>query len=925
MTSFLARLRSVAARAPDAPALVEAGRPALSYRALIDRVASLAHRLHAAGAGPEDVIAIAMDKSPEWVVAILATWWCGAAWTPLDPSLPRARRQAMIDAADVRLAVTAPRLGRPEALPACVPLSLDEPTTTPAPMHAGPPDALAYVIFTSGSTGAPKGVCVTHAGLVPMLEAQIATFELGPGSRSLWVLSPAFDASVSDVGTALLAGATLHIDRSTTPERLLRVLEQHRITHVDLPPALLSRLAPEDAPPCLRTMIIGGEPCSVDAVRRWAGRVRLVNVYGPTEATVCTSMGVCDAETWDRPLLGLPLPGVRYEVVDGELWIGGAQLARGYLRAPELEAARFVERRGQRMYRTGDRVRRTAGGELAYLGRADRQVKVGGVLVAPEEVEAKLLGHLRVTRAAVVKRSLGRREALVAFVDSAGVAPSELREHLRESLPASMVPRRIEQLSPLPTTPSGKPDLEALRALPLAAHVPLGGPPATPKERALARLFADALGLDAVGRDDDFFALGGDSLGLVEVIAGAAARRLALGPELIRQHPTIRELATALDRGATSTMEVASLRSAARPGPTLDSLIEAARSRPLPDFPARHIVLTGATGLLGSRLLASLRGSSDARITCLVRDPARLEVLGAELVVSDLSRARLGVSDATWERLSQADAILHCAAAVSLTASYADLEATNVRGTKELLRLACEGRPKSLHLASTLSVFVSTDRDEGVSLEDDDLSQTSQVYGGYAQSKFAAELCVRHAAGALPISIYRLGLLTGGVSTSRHDWLALLVRGLARVGAFPAEVDPELAFDVTPVEHAARSMVQLASMAPTRDLRTFHIAAERPARFAELVSALRAEGIPLEPVSAASFEARLRTGDLLDDVTRLALTRTLAPSRERRAMDMFQATRVRFDDRRTRAAGVLAPSPTAASLRAMVRRMLETS
>ncbi len=357
-----------------------------------------------------------------------------------------------------------------------LPCSADIPTV---PLD---PARLAYVIYTSGSTGTPKGVLIEHRGIVNLLDAQVPLFGLRPGSRALFYLSTSFDASISDVGTALLSGATLCIE---PPERLrpgpdlIELLRIRQITHVDIPPAVLPLLDPETLPACLETVIIGGEPCPPEVVRRWARRVRVVNVYGPTEATVCTSLCLCDPNTWDAPLLGRPIPNVAYRILDesgvavpqgtpGELCIGGFGLARGYLNRPELSARKFIVHEGERLYRTGDKVALRSDGEYQFLGRVDRQVKIRGLLIEPEEIEAQLLTHPQIQQAAVVKRPLGRQshKGLTAFVvarrGSSTPSVQGLRQHLARSLPRWMLPQRFEFLSRLPLNAHGKVDLANL-------------------------------------------------------------------------------------------------------------------------------------------------------------------------------------------------------------------------------------------------------------------------------------------------------------------------------------------------------------------------------------------------------------------------------------------------------------------------------
>jgi amino acid adenylation domain-containing protein len=406
--SVLDRLQQVVAARPCDVAVLHRGEAALTYAGLWERSAALGEELRRQGVGREQIVGLALEKSPDWVVALLGVWWSGSAFLPLDPRWPLERTDSLVREAGVAAVVATPGARAPFD-------RLGVPVVEPSPGRAGATSAparpaaddLAYVIFTSGSAGRPKGVMVTHGGIVPMLDAQIPAFGLRAGCRALWLLSPAFDASVSDLGTALLSGATLCIESPeelATAAGLLGVLGRRGITHVDLPPALLRVLDPAALPGCLETLVVGGEPSPPEVIRRWASRVRVVNVYGPTEATVCTSLCLCQPGTWDRPLLGEPIPGVRYRVLDdhldpvasgaaGELFIAGPGLARGYLNQPALTAEKFLVRGGERLYRSGDRVAVRGDGAYAFLGRVDRQVKVRGLLVEPGEVEARLLEH----------------------------------------------------------------------------------------------------------------------------------------------------------------------------------------------------------------------------------------------------------------------------------------------------------------------------------------------------------------------------------------------------------------------------------------------------------------------------------------------------------------------------------------------------
>jgi nonribosomal peptide synthetase DhbF len=785
----------------SAPAVVVDGRVALTYDGLRARASRIAAKLP-----PGAIVGLRLVKSADWVASMIGTWWAGSAFLPLDPSLPARRLAFMLKDAAPAAVIDRDFLRR---LPA------------PAPPVRLKPSDLAYVIYTSGSTGAPKGVLIEHRGLPTLFREQIRAFRLRPGARCLWVLSPSFDASVSDVGTALLSGAALHIETSERP--LPDTLRLRAITHADLPPSLLPLTSPENLP-ALETVVIGGEACPLEAARRWASRVRLVNVYGPTEATVCASLGIVDPDRWTRPLLGRPIRGVRFRIVRGELWIAGP-LARGYL---NRSSEAFVVERGVRWYRTGDRVRRR-GRELEFLGRLDRQIKLRGRRIEPGEIEAALAEHPAVARAAVVARD-GR---LVASVAGA-VRPAELRAHLRRRLPRWMIPARIDVAARLPELPGGKLDLAAIW------------------ERALGA---------RPGPRDDFFELGGDSLGALEVVAACEAAGLPVRPEWMTGRVRLDVLRRKMRDASSPAMSAAGLRRD----------LARARAPRLPEPPAgppREIFLTGATGFLGGRVLDELLRRTDARVHCLVRGTMaprpRVSIVRGDLA----SRAWLGLAD-------RVDAIYHCAARVHVALPYAELRAANLLGTAEMARFAATGRPKRLHYASTLSVFVSTDRNRGTTREDDDLSRTRRVYGGYAQTKWAAEVLVRNAG---PAWIYRFGLLTG--PDRPRDLLSLVLADLRRLRCVP-RAGRGLRVDLTPVGYAASEMVRLSLESPPG---TFHVANPDSLSLGEIARRLGAEEVGLP-------EWRRRAAGTLAD---LALCRLLEGYGRLRGVDLFQATGARF-------------------------------
>ncbi|WP_405738349.1 amino acid adenylation domain-containing protein [Streptomyces sp. NBC_01525] len=542
-------------RTPHAPA-VEAADATLTYAELDARANRLAHHLIARGAGPERLVALALPRSAALVTAVLAVSKAGAAYLPLDPDYPRRRLDlTLADAAPDCVLTTAEFAGRLSAGEAAVVL-LDDPATAAAledgdgiaPAPALLPDHPAYVIYTSGSTGTPKGVVVPHSGLAGLAANHRSVHGAGEGSRVLQFVSPGFDVSVSELCMALLTGGCLVVaDQVPVGGELAAFLAERRITHAHIPPAVLDSV-PAAALPDLGTLITGGEACTPQLIDRWATGRRMVNGYGPTEMTVEVTCAVNDPEEDGPASIGRPHRDVRVHVLDdrlqpvppgvpGELYLSGPGIARGYLHRPGATAASFVADPfggpGSRMYRSGDLGRWREDGRLDFLGRVDDQVKLRGFRIEPGEIEAVLGRRAGVARAAVtVREDRPGDRRLVAYVmpedpDGADLDAARLRADLAEELPAYMVPSAVVLLDALPLTPNGKLDH---RALPAPEAGRGGGQgPRSAHEEVLCRLFAEVLGAERVGIDDNFFESGGHSL-LASQLAGRIGR--ALGVEV---------------------------------------------------------------------------------------------------------------------------------------------------------------------------------------------------------------------------------------------------------------------------------------------------------------------------------------------------------------------------------------------------------
>jgi amino acid adenylation domain-containing protein/non-ribosomal peptide synthase protein (TIGR01720 family) len=571
------------ARTPGAEALVfESQR--LTYGELDARANQLAHHLLGLGVRAESRVVLCLERSPELIISMLAVLKAGGAYVPVDPAWPAARLQSLLEdcgaaAVLVQSGTSAWLEGR--EVPRVV-LDVEAGMLARAPRTAPEvrvyPEQLAYIIYTSGSTGRPKGALVEHRNVCNTVRVSRWAWAVGPGKRVLQFASASFDASVSEIYGALLDGAALVLASREAiqpgPE-LVRLLREARISATMLTPSVLE-VTPAEAFPLLETVMAAGEACNPGLTKRWGTGRRFINVYGPTEITICATLADCVPGAPITPL-GPPIGGARAYVLDaalrpvapgirGELYVGGAGVSRGYLGRPGLTAERYLpdpfsDEPGARMYRTGDLVRWMPDGQLEFFGRADEQVKVRGYRIELGEIEAALRAEASVGEAVVVLRKGAQGERkLVAYVVPAagGQAPSvrELRERLGERLPEYMVPALFVVLEALPLNTSGKVDRRALPAPELSREVPEAyEPPRTPVERTLAEVWAQVLGHEQVGIHDDFFELGGDSILAIQIISRAAQAGLHVTAKQLFNHPTIARLATGVGLAPAVTAE----------------------------------------------------------------------------------------------------------------------------------------------------------------------------------------------------------------------------------------------------------------------------------------------------------------------------------------------------------------------------------
>jgi amino acid adenylation domain-containing protein len=553
-----------AARTPDAVALVARGER-LTYAELADRAGQLAAWMRRAGVVPEKRVAVCLERSVDLVAALLGTLEAGGAYVPLDPAYPEERLAYLLEDCGAEVLLTS--RGLVERLPSTgVRTVLLEDLTphSPLPSCSRPsPDNLAYVLYTSGSTGLPKGVALEHRSAVAFLEWAGGEFSAAELAGVLAATSISFDLSVFETFLPLARGGTVILAENALAFATLP--EAGEVTLLNTVPSLLAELLRVGSlPPSVRTVNLAGEPLRrslVDRIEAVGTVERVYNLYGPTESTTYATWTLVPQGTREEPTLGRAIAGTRVVLLDerlepvpagepGEIFLGGAGLARGYLDRPELTAERFVPdpslvEPGGRLYKTGDLGRVLPSGEVEYLGRADHQIKVQGLRIEPGEIENALLDFDGIRESLVLQRD-GR---LVAYVvaEAGQIEVPELRAFLRQRLPGPLVPAAFVVLDAFPLTPNGKIDRKALPA----PEASTGGfaPPRNPVEELLVRAWSEELGVEGVGIDDDFFALGGHSLIAFRVLSRV---REAFGVELylrvLFEAPTPAALAERVER-----------------------------------------------------------------------------------------------------------------------------------------------------------------------------------------------------------------------------------------------------------------------------------------------------------------------------------------------------------------------------------------
>ncbi|MCV6636157.1 amino acid adenylation domain-containing protein [Candidatus Albibeggiatoa sp. nov. NOAA] len=899
-------IQTQAQNRPQHEALTEAGK-SLTYAELVERVQQLANALYQRGVRHGQRIALLMPQGMDAICALLALLSLGAAYVPLDPKAPNARRRTVLEDATPEGVICDDSLEVPDGFePVWQWSALSADNNAPQAARTIPEaETPAYLVYTSGSTGRPKGVVIGQGALAHFTAAAVQAYELTADDRMLHFAPLHFDASVEEIFCTLTCGATLIVrDDSPTrsPAEFTQRLIDWNITFLDLPTAYWQEwsyaLQQQNIamPSQLRGVIIGGEALHDEPRLRWFGldnAPTLWNSYGPSEATVVATLCRLDSAD-DVNTIGRPLPEVNAWIADengepcapdeaGELMLSGSGLALGYHNMPRQTAERFVQAwafsDAPRSYRTGDKVRINAQGELVYLGRIDDEFKLSGHRIVPSEVEAMLLSLHGVEQAAVLGiEAAPERRYLAAFIVSAEGEAARLRNELGAQLPEALIPSRFEWLEQLPKTASGKVDRQQLQALAKQSESTAYDTDETKTERMIREVWTTVLGHAEFDQEADFFMLGGQSLQCLQVAnrLGAALGRPVPIP-LLFSHPRLSQLAQALDAGTESQI--------ARDLTWLEQAAQGTvRDYPYYAYGCRTVLLTGATGFVGAALLAELLNDAELQVHCLVRasdkaaakqrlhDALAVQNLTwqaewdsrLQLHCGDLTQPQLGLNDADWQTLSnEVDTVVANAAQVSVMRDYQSLKAANVGGVEQLLNLTANGRPKRLLMVSTLATLPSESIAPKAEPRRYDVHMG--LVDGYQQSKWVAEQRVFNAIEqGLGGEIVRLGRVTSAFDTAPNpnDLLWRILASGLRHGRLPALGFSEI---WTPVDYVAAVLAAL--LKTPKQGTVWHLTPWSPVSLTQVYEWLKSAGYEFVEQPLPEWLAHLRTQGNDDDHT----------------------------------------------------------
>ncbi|MEK8199877.1 non-ribosomal peptide synthetase family protein [Lysinibacillus sp. FSL M8-0134] len=907
----------------------------LTYRQLNEQSNQVAHMLVANGLQKGNHVAIFMERSKETVISLLGVLKAGGVYVPIDPSYPKERCQYLLNDTGAPYILTKSEyiallndfIHSDSQKHTVLTVSQSENGYSQENIHCElHPSDLAYIIYTSGSTGKPKGVLLKHGAVINLITDNQRIYHSTEDDVFSQFISYSFDPSVTETFTAFFSGARLHM--LTSVERLsieafAEMISREQVTTATIPNAFFTQLAthlPKEYRTKLTTLnylSVGGEALLPAIVQKWQEKfglsTEIINVYGPTECTVLSSYFKVKSQITDmQSSIPIGRPVANYEMyvvnaeeqlcpvhVTGELCIAGVGLAAGYLHQPEKTAEVFVPhllKPNEKMYRTGDLVRLLPSGNIEFVGRKDSQIKVRGFRIELGEIETVLSNHPSIQEVVIIakKMSDGNNHLFAYYTVASGMQLDEdmLRDYLANLLPDYMVPERFMELPEMPLSPTGKIDRKQLASLEVTlSRSTTYIAPENDTQRMLAAAWEYVLGIEPIGIHDNFFHIGGHSLKVLEILVQVKKHIPFLKIQDFFQYQTIAELdqyILSYQPEAVDVQENAApiiFKDLMEPSP----LEVSQTAKPLP---MTSVLLTGATGYLGSHVLYELLTTTAAHIYCLIRPSAHVtieeklidsmqfyfgsafadQIKGRITVIQgDLGKQRLQLSDADEQKImEEITTIIHCGADVRHFGATDHFNNVNVNGTRYLLEIAKKKPGVHFHYISTIGIPEELAALQwGPNEEKGNFNYDVKLDNVYTQSKLEAENLVRNAVqDAIPVSIYRVGNLSCHSETGKFqrniddNAFYRMIKSMLYLGKTPTA---QWHVDFTPINYASQALVSLAAQSAVNG-HVFHLCNPVSITYLELIDTIKELGYDLTIVSTQEYTNWLLNGEHSKDV-----------------------------------------------------------